>query len=72
MEGLAIGRIVLYTTNDGRTLPAIVTKVDGGLINLNVQSDGSHLDTAHVFPALSVAFDEEGGQGNTWHWPKRS
>jgi hypothetical protein len=61
-----IGRIVLFKTEEGETLPAIITRVnEDGLVNLRVFTNNEHNQFAVLLPNV-----EHGKKEKQWSWPR--
>ena len=72
-----VGRIVHYVLHDGPHQgfhrPALVVAHSGMTVNVQVFTDGNktHGDLMpNVFWRYNVAFDPDGKQVGTWHWPE--
>ncbi len=60
------GRIVRYTTNDGKVVPAVITHVHpDGNVDLHVL----HTTT---FDVPQVDGSAAAVTGHSWHWPSRT
>jgi hypothetical protein len=79
------GRIVNFVTPDGQKIqPAIIVNAwerrPDNYLNLIVFRDGGNDDrhdnggdgNHHTSWQTSVAFDAEGKQGRSWHWPQKT
>jgi hypothetical protein len=73
-EKTAVGRTVLFVSDTGAHLAAIVTKVwSDEMVNLNVQIPGDgndgNSDAPPVVRMTSIPFNADAATKRTWHWP---
>lgn len=62
-----VGRIIHFLTEDGETLPAIITRVgEDKKVNLQVFTNSEHGASAALFKNI-----EQGKGRKQWSWPPR-
>ncbi len=78
--GPSIGRIVHYVmsgeaVSQGQHRPAIIVRVEGEIVNLQVFTDGASDGMRYedgLVRRILIAHDETDKAPDTWHWPEQA